>query len=130
MMMYSSIKIFHLIELHSKKNVTPRKILQYFGTEIVRTGFTEFLQDSNNFWVDKVKEHLHEDGSYVITDVRFKNEVEFIKDNGGVVILIKRPGFEPSNVHSSENGIEDYDIVIDNDGTIDDLKKKIELLNL
>lgn len=113
-----------------KEDITPRKILQYFGTDVIRNGLTSILENSDNFWINIIENKIEKDGSYVITDVRFKNEVDFIKKNGGIVVLIKRPGFENNNSHISENGIENYDVLIENNGTLEELKEKIEKLLL
>ena len=54
-----------------------RRLLQVFGTEVARELFGE------NFWVEQLERTLEDNGKYVITDVRFCNEAEFILENGG-----------------------------------------------
>jgi hypothetical protein len=84
----------------------------------------------------------------VITDVRFQNEIKYIQENGGIVIRVRR-GDDPVwykdmsllntessrleymskfNIHRSEWDWVgcDFDYLIDNDGNISDLRKKIE----
>jgi hypothetical protein len=67
----------------------------------------------------------------VFTDCRFKNEVKGILDAGGKVYRIRRPGYEePAFHHASETEqleIPDASLngVIYNDGTIDDLERKV-----
>ena len=133
------------------KEITPRWILQYWGTEVCRNGF------HSDIWVASVEHKLlHTKDNIVITDCRFANEVNAIKKAGGTTIRIKRgPNPEwydyavalnkgPSHigwalareslnkfkVHASEYSSVglDYDHYVDNDGTIDDLHKKIELI--
>lgn len=69
----------------------------------------------------------------IISDVRFKNELKIIKDNGGITIRVLR---EKSGLkgkianHQSETEMkeipnEDFDYIIVNDGTIEELKEKI-----
>ena len=41
-----------------------------------------------NYWVNKIK--INEDSINIITDVRYKNEVDFIHKNNGIVIYIQR----------------------------------------
>jgi phosphomevalonate kinase len=71
----------------------------------------------------------------VITDVRYKNEVDWIKSMGGKVILVARPGYGPANAeeHRSfgeilEKGLKQIDHTIVNDSTIQDLKENTRIL--
>jgi hypothetical protein len=68
----------------------------------------------------------HED-RYVITDVRFPNEAAAITAQGGQIWRIERPGVEAVNGHVSESAMDAwvFDETIVNDGSIEDLKKKI-----
>ena len=65
------------------EGLTPRKILQTFGTQLVRTHVNE------SFWVYRLEyelEKLEKEGKNVlITDVRFPNEAEMIKAHGGQI---------------------------------------------
>lgn len=103
-------------EFWSKKlnieGLTPRKILQNFGTQLVRTHVNE------NFWVDRLEfelETLIKEGKNVlITDVRFPNEAEMIRSKGGQIWHVfcgeipqwftdyKDKNIEPQNIHESE----------------------------
>jgi hypothetical protein len=68
---------------------------------------------------------------WIITDMRFPNEVEVVKQRGGIVIRIWRGkdenlgmGVPPIHEHPSETALDDYqdwDAVIDNNGSIEDL---------
>ena len=64
---------------------------------------------------------------WVITDMRFKNEYDTIKDYGGYAIKVTRPGVNPVNSHSSEDDLVDakFNYEICNDGTLDDLENKV-----
>lgn len=69
------------------KEFTPRLALQLIGTECFRNTI------DNDFWVYVVKHRLSNsdyDGTYLITDVRFPNEVKMIHDLGGIVYRVKR----------------------------------------
>lgn len=64
-----------------------------------------------------------------ITDCRHPNEAEMIRRNGGIVVRIDRPSLGPlTDTHASETSMEtfEYDEVILNDGSIEDLYEKIE----
>ena len=75
-------------------------------------------------WVRAALDHLDRRGRYVITDLRFENELAAIRARGGVAVRIERPGVGPANGHPSEMelaGRDDWDLVVVNDGTLDDL---------
>jgi hypothetical protein len=127
------------------KDFTPRWALQLMGTEVGRQVFHE------DFWVIRLKKFIEENPNqkYVITDVRFSNEMEFVHRNHGILIEIERGAkpnwytvaelanrgdykaekfmLEQSGVHESEwrwvGGDIDYTIV--NSGTIDDLRNNL-----
>lgn len=66
-------------------NLTPRWVLQYWGTEVCRGGFHD------DIWIAALEHRLQSrNGNTVITDVRFPNEIKTIRNAGGVVVWIKR----------------------------------------
>jgi Deoxynucleotide monophosphate kinase len=83
-------------------------------------------------WVDaldKVIEPGHSDALYVITDVRFPNEAEYISRNNGIVIKVNRPNFDngvPTD-HPSERHIATlpFDYLITNDRGLDDVTEAV-----
>lgn len=129
-------------------NLTPRWVLQQWGTEVCRNSF------HNDIWVASVENQLRKTtDNIVITDCRFSNEIKAIKNAGGITIRVNR-GDLPSwhsdavllnkgetaigwaiakhklkelRIHASEYSSVglDYDHYINNDGSIDDLHKKI-----
>ena len=126
--------------------LTPRWVLQYWGTEVGRRSF------HNDIWVSAVENQLRNiQDDVVITDCRFKNEVDAIKNAGGTTIRVERGDYpkwivdavdynhtrNPQalarltdlNVHASEFSSVglNYDHTIKNDGTIDELHKAMEL---
>lgn len=120
--------------------ITPRYILQYFGTDICRNNISE------NIWLNSLERKL--EGDVVITDVRFKNEYDFIHEHGGIIVKVERyiPHWqqlakdaelgdvdalkllEEQGVHRSEwdliNCTPDY--IIENTSTLENLKKETE----
>tara|TARA_R110002020_G_scaffold380110_1_gene591298 strand:+ start:38 stop:904 length:867 start_codon:yes stop_codon:yes gene_type:complete len=85
--------------------------------------------------------HCESEGSlpnWIITDVRFPNEAQAIKDRGGIVIRVNRLEVDkfttnfPQTLHPSETALDDYefDHVIDNNGSIEDLVEKVKQLKL
>lgn len=104
------------------KNEFPdvRRLLQRLGTEAGRDILGE------NIWVDTALGRETTD-KLVVTDVRFPNEVEGVRKRGGIVVQIQRPGVGPRNDHASETSLLNYefDAVIVNNGTIDELHEKM-----
>lgn len=130
--------------------ITPRWILQHWGTEVCRNGFHK------DIWIASLENKIRKtNDNVVITDVRFPNEITAIKNAGGKVFRIKRgPDPEwyehaanynqgPSNmrwalskmhlnqmqVHDSESswvGNKGIDAEIDNNGSIDDLFNQLK----
>ena len=71
-------------------NLTPRLVLQLWGTEVARRAFHD------DTWIASLEHKLskaHND--IVITDVRFPNEIQAVRNAGGVVIRVVR-GPEPA----------------------------------
>lgn len=97
-----------------------RNFLQVLGTEAGRKVLGE------DVWVDALMRSLNPAENYIFTDVRFPNEFRAVKENGGLNIRIDRPGVGPVNDHPSETAVDhlDYDLVIDNDGSLSDLENK------
>lgn len=101
--------------------LTPRYLLQTLGTDWGRNLY-------DKIWVTATMSSLDPDKNYVINDVRFENEAEAIKQAGGLLIRVNRPGIE-SNNHASETALDNYtgwDYVIENDGTLFTLQDKVK----
>ena len=106
---------------------TSRRWQQFLGTEILRECY------DLDYHINQVAKRIKDDkpSVAVITDARFPNEREWAKEFGATTALIvgrTRDDFNSFNTHASETGLgvpEDYDVVIDNSGTIEDLKHKV-----
>lgn len=99
-----------------------REFLQRLGTECGR----ELI--GQNVWVDAALKQCYSDHEgYVITDARFENEAQGIRARGGIIVRITRPGVTAANAHVSETALDawPFDAYIDNDGSIEDLHRKI-----
>lgn len=98
-------------------NMTERQWLQKVGTELFRD------QLHPDVWVNALETRYPYD-NIIIADVRFDNEVEWIKNNGGVFVYIKTDK-EPDG-HKSENTsiIDLADFVIENNGTLAEFIQK------
>ena len=109
------------------KEVTPRLILQQFGTEVMRG------QMYDGIWVDSVIGRYKGENT-VISDTRFINEIKTIKAHGGIVVLVKREEIptreemQKQGAHQSEwNWIgSDFDYTIDNTSSLEVLNANID----
>lgn len=93
----------------------------------------QFLQDlgvalretlGEDIWIRALERTMSDYGIYVITDVRFPNEREWIKQHGGVIIQIQRPGVGRVNDHESENLVHPDGIVY-NTGSPEELGERV-----
>ena len=119
----------------TNEHITPRLVLQMFGTDCMRNGFY------NGIWVSLVKQQILQNPNqhFVIPDVRFENEAIMIRQVGGEVWRICRgtdpdwftsyiqDNVQPENVHESEWRWAklQFDCVIENNDTIKDLKSQV-----
>ena len=109
------------------KEITPRWVLQYFGTEVMRQGMYDAI------WVDSVIGRYKGDKT-VISDTRFQNEIKTIKAHGGIVVLVKREEI-PTREEMQKQGIHqsewdwvgsDFDYTIDNTSSLEGLDANID----
>ena len=118
------------------RTITPRLVLQEFGTDCMRHGFDDGI------WVSLVKQELvkYPNKNFVIPDVRFPNEANMIKSIHGEVWRVRRGqdpvwmrmyqdiGVEPKDVHESEWrwAKVDFNHIIYNDLGIDELRSQLK----
>jgi len=123
------------------RNITPRWVLQYWGTEVCRVHFHD------DIWIASLENKIRNiNDSVVITDCRFMNELNSVKSSGGIIVRIKRgpdpiwfetaqtdkskmPVLFPS-IHASEYSwaAAKFDYVIDNNGTVEELHAQLKNL--
>ena len=133
------------------KDITPRHILQYWGTEVCRQGYHD------DIWIASLENKMRKTGdNIVISDVRFPNEIKAIKSAGGQVVRVIRGAdpewyqdawnvnqgptnmtwavskmrMEQRGIHASETAWigKGIDLEIDNNGSIDQLFAQIKNL--
>ncbi len=110
--------------------VSVRRILQWWGTEYRRAEDHDYWTKA---WEKKLLEYDLDNIHVLVDDVRFVNELEIIKKHSGTFIKIERPGFNGANNHSSENSLDhyrDWNLVIQNDGSLEQFKQQTEDLIL
>lgn len=119
--------------------MTIRMFLQKLGTEAMRDGLhtnvwvNALFADYRAKWVPTKDSVAEEDVSlekeypnWIITDMRFPNELEAVKQRNGITIRVNRPGINLLN-HPSETSLDnaEFDYTIVNDSTIKDLVIKV-----
>lgn len=132
-------------------NVTPRNILQKLGTDCLRNHFHP------DIWVDSLENKIRNTTkNIIITDCRFKNEIDMLKGLGAKIVRVQRgtlpewfdkvselnlkgynmPGIknlvpEVNDIHISELdwiGYDNPDFILHNNGTINDLYPFIDIM--
>ncbi len=95
-----------------KKKATAREVMQVFGTNMVRSLWSDC-------WAFATYKRIKDDGVKlaIITDARFPNEVTMGKENGAKVIKLLRSPFKDN--HMSEIALDDFpnenfDLILDN----------------
>lgn len=98
-----------------------RAFLQEWGTELRRA-------EDSEYWIRRVAEWVDRqapDARIVFTDLRFRNEVEFVKDRGGYLVRVDRDlvRLGEASTHESEQdpGQGRWEFIIPNHGTLEDL---------
>ena len=130
--------------------LTPRWVLQYWGTEVMRRGFHD------DIWIASIENKIRNSSdNVVLSDCRFPNEIASIRNAGGRIVRTCR-GADPEwfhaaevvnrgptlnlswasnrsvldnfKVHASETAWvgTDFDHVLDNNGTMDQLYAQVD----
>lgn len=109
--------------------MTNREILQRVGTEAMRNGFHPDVW--SKITELKIKEIVKNNRFFIITDIRFPNEAETVKRNGGLVVHVSRPNTIANGIinHASEVPIPKdlIDFFIINDRDLPSLERNINL---
>lgn len=108
------------------KQLSAREVMQIVGTDM-------FRKMQHNVWADATIRTIKDESLPValIADCRFPNEVEAIKNAGGIVIKLNRNPF--NSTHSSETALDadqydqnNFDLIIHNNVTIEEKQLIIE----
>jgi hypothetical protein len=133
--------------------VSPRQILQFAGTEIFRESMKDLIPGiGHNFWIQRhfgtVVGLLDNDESdspeylkftsgdtIIIPDVRFPNELQYLRQNKALILHLTRPGAD-GNIgipgHQSEQNLSahirntDNVYYINNDSTLENLYAQVD----
>ena len=111
--------------------ITPRRAMQFFGTEIMQHEVQKLLPDiGRNFWMRKITNTLSNasaDERFVISDMRFHHEYEALKEFYPFIIKVTNPSVKCVDTHCSETEFDTipHHIEIINDGTLEALHEKL-----
>ena len=125
-------------------DLTPRLMLQLWGTEVCRSGFHD------DIWIASLENKLrNSEDNVVISDCRFPNEIKSLRASGGIILRVER-GVQPhwtaiaakanqgdikaqdwlknEGIHASETAWvgTDFDFVLHNNSSIDSLYTQIQ----
>lgn len=127
----------HLFEPALKERPIPglgfsyRQLAQTLGTEWARTQLAE------DFWLrcaglctglasaDPAEQQPIHD-RIVFTDVRFPNEAAWLRDRGGVIVRVERPGVAPVRAHVSEQHAIEPNFIVWNSGGLEQLQQQLD----
>lgn len=122
-----------------ESNPAVRRLVDLEGWEVAKTVYPtvrQYLVDLGNacrrnigcdIWVDAVFAKVDSNRDFVITDVRYPNEVQRVLGHGGLAVKVTRPGIEPMDNVADQAlaGYCGWSTELINDGTLADLKVKV-----
>ncbi len=82
--------------------LTLRRAMQLLGTEAMRGTF------GHDFWIRRLKREIYGRRMVVVSDVRFDNEAEALRNIGAAIVEVRRPGAGLESIagqHISEAGV-------------------------
>lgn len=130
------------VKINNFWGISGREFLQKFGTDICREILPEKIKmnyDSKTLWIRLFEKYLIDykntdlkSGFLIVSDVRFFDEADIIKKYNGFIVKIERENNKNfQSEHKSEKDINEIkpNVVLRNNGTIDELREKIWVLN-
>lgn len=107
-------------DIENKYIWSVRRLMQVLGTDLI-------VSVRRDYWLECIPET---DGDIIITDIRQSHEMQYCRDNNAQVIFVVKTGIVSTDSHITERGLDPNasDTIIYNDGTLDNLKSKIESL--
>jgi uncharacterized protein (DUF2132 family) len=130
------------INPHIEKGIRLNEFVDEYGWDVAKQKpeIREFLQKlgvgcrkviNESVWISVAMNKMNNyKKNFVITDVRFKNEVTAVVQMGGAVWRVNRPGVTAVNGHVSEHDLDNYSFnaVINNDSTVEALDLQVAFL--
>jgi dephospho-CoA kinase len=119
------------LEIHPYWKISARTFLQKIGTDLFRDRLKEVLPEmcqSETIWIDILKMRYKNTPSLVVSDVRFIDEAQAIKNLGGILIRVERKYEGKETIHKSEEEISkiQVDYEIENSGDKNELYNRLD----
>jgi hypothetical protein len=122
-------------QVDERWGVSPRKIMQYFGTELMQDKLSRLIPNiGNNFWINRLIDKYikcYPDKHFVISDLRFVHEYKCLEQYNPIIVKIERKLHELNiDKHSSENDFNKIpvSIILKNNRCINNLEIEIDKL--
>ncbi len=105
-----------------------REILVYVGTYVLQQDINRriFVNVVDNL-INEKREHNQNLNYIIVTDIRFKHEIDYIRANNGITISIVRDEIKQlDNIAEHTLDYEnDWDYIVENNGTYEELFEKL-----
>ncbi|CAH1672363.1 deoxynucleotide monophosphate kinase family protein [Chelatococcus asaccharovorans] len=127
---YDEATIIRFVDGDLKRSLIPE--LGITSTEAQQTLGTEWGRNCVgadfwlSLWLGKVDRVIQSGGRVVQESVRFANEVDSLRQRGALLVEVQRPGVGPISGHPSEVLPARADLVLQNGGTIADLRSAVD----
>lgn len=97
-------------------------------SELCELAINEGFDWNDDLQLWKFDEDNIEESKFIITDTRFHNELQAVKDRNGICIRVNRESVETNDVHPSENEWKDweFDYILENNADIPHLVTEVE----
>jgi len=110
---FYELEVDLIAEFEGYEFTSPGNMMQVIGTDIVRNRIDK------DIWIDIFDVRTKNIEKLVCSDVRFSNERQYIKDQGGEIVLIKRQDLDKLDRHNheSENNLgseDEYNVIVEN----------------
>lgn len=107
------------IDIINRRKVELRRLLQWHGTEFRRA-------EDPNYWINLVRNKMRT-GKWVVSDMRFQNEVNMVRESGGAIWLIegRSDGYTPTHASETDWRSATFDAVFDNAGPVANLQEQL-----
>lgn len=120
--------------IDNRLNITPRRAMQYFGTEIMQYNISNLLPDiGRHFWINEFIYKNRDVDKMVIPDLRFLHEYNELRKHYGndlFVIRVINNRINDNDDHSSEQEWKTipYDVCINNNSSLKKLRIMVYFL--
>jgi hypothetical protein len=124
------------LEKNKHWDISAREFLQVFGTDVCREFLPTKIPKMENIWICcfKIFCSQNRDTNIIVSDIRFVDEADSIRNLGGIIIEIQRPDKESDewekvsvndHISETESNLITPDFIVHNDSDIENLTKEL-----